>query len=241
MRRKINLGSFVTGLAAPLILLGLPLTAGAATDREAEGSVIVLATHGTARGIGAGTVIDKSGTHIRVLTAAHVATAGTLRVRLEDGSEAPAQMVAAIPGRDLALIEADVTAAGAARLLPASLGQARSAEAVHVWGSGNDGPAYETATIETIGRDLPDGAPHGRYAIGCALCHKGDSGAGIFNARGEIVGVYIGYFEIGAGRVSVAESATTDVKVAARPVDGASGIAAPAQAQVAAIGGFRSR
>ncbi len=225
-------------LAASIITLGTaPASAFAAVaDRSAEGSVIVLATQGSVHGIGVGTVIAKAGTHVRVLTAAHVATHGTLQLRLQDGSESPARLVVAVAGRDLALIEADVAVASAASLQAALVARPEAAELVHVWGSGNDGPAYETATVRNVGRDLPDGAPHGRYALGCALCHEGDSGAGIYNERGELVGVYIGYFEVTSGRVSVAELPTGDVVTAAQnPVAGAKRLAISTAPLVAAL------
>ena len=202
-------------LTASLAILS-PLASSAAVDRSAEGSVIVLATQGSVHGIGVGTVIAKAGTRVRVLTAAHVATHGTLQLRLQDGTESPARLLVVVSGRDLALIEADVTAATAASLQAAPLAQPQAAQPLHVWGSGNDGPAYETATARNVGAAMPDGAPHGRYALGCALCHEGDSGAGIYNERGELVGVYIGYFDITSGRLSVAELPTADVAMAAR-------------------------
>ena len=228
------------GVRAAIVCLAAsfaaPLASIAAGERAAQGSVIVLATQGTVHGIGVGTVIAKAGTRVRVLTAAHVATHGTLQLRLADGSEDPARLVETVPGRDLALIEADLAEADAAILQAASVAQPQATEAVHVWGSGNDGPAYETATVKNVGRDLPDGAPHGRYALGCALCHEGDSGAGIYNERGKLVGVYIGYFEVGSGRVSVAESPTADVVLAAqRPLGGSAPQGAAATPVVAVL------
>jgi S1-C subfamily serine protease len=236
LHRPSRLRTVLATTAGSLLAVLLPLAAVAA-DRGAEGSVVVLATQGPVHGIGVGTIVAKSGTHVRLLTAAHVATHGTLQLRLADGSEVSAHLIATVPGQDLALIEADVTEASAAVLRPAPIARPQSAEPVHVWGSGNDGPAYETATVSNVGSDLPDGAPHGRYALGCALCHQGDSGAGIFNARGELVGVYIGYFDVKSGRVSVAELPSDDVAVAARrPLGGASD-AAPAGASLVAAAG----
>ena len=133
--------------------------------------MIVLATENGHFGIGAGTVVEKSGNRVQVLTAAHVATFGTLQLRLADGSVAPARVVAVVGGRDLAVIEADLAPPEAAALNVA-----------------------------------PVAAPRGRFSLQCTLCHKGDSGAGVFNNQGELVGVYVGYFEVGTGRISVAEA-----------------------------------
>ncbi len=192
------------GVAGLLLTLLAPLGASAA-DRTAEGGIVVLATRAGERGIGAGTVIEKTANRVRIVTAAHVATFGTLQLRLPAGSPVPARLVAVIPGRDLAVIEADLSADDAASLAPARLASPRVAEAVHVWGSGNDGPAYETGSVGAVGARLPDGAPRGRYALG----------AGIFNAGGELVGVYTGYFEVGSGRrLSIAELPAAALEVA---------------------------
>ena len=56
-----------------------------------------------------------------------------------------------------------------------------------------------------LGNDLPDGPANHRYALECESCHRGDSGAGIFDADGALVGVYVGYFEWDSARLSVAE------------------------------------
>ena len=235
LHRPSRLRNVLATAAGALLAMLLPLAAVAA-DRGAEGSVVVLATQGPVHGIGVATIVAKSGTRVRLLTAAHVASHGTLQLRLADGSDVPARLIATVPGQDLAVIEADVTEASAAVLRPASIARPQTAEPVHVWGSGNDGPAYETATVSNVGSDLPDGAPHGRYALGCALCHQGDSGAGIFNARGELVGVYIGFFEVKSGRVSVAELPTGEVVTAAQSaLDGAAHLASSAAPLVAVL------
>ncbi len=211
---------FLTVLAALLVALPVSLAGGAAqaaeADRSSEGGVVVLATSGSHHGIGAGTVVAKAGASLLILTAAHVATFGVLELRLADASEVPARLVSVMPGRDLALIEAALPENLAAQLQAAPLARPLAAEVVHVWGSGNDGPAFETGTVTSVGRNLPDGAPRGRYAFGCALCHEGDSGAGLFNERGELVGVYIGYFALEHARISIAELPATAVEIAGR-------------------------
>jgi S1-C subfamily serine protease len=222
--------------ASLAVLLPAGRAAGAA-DRSAEGAIVVLATHDAHQGIGAGTVVAKSGTLVRVLTAAHVATYGSLQVRLDDGVKVPAHLVAILPGRDLALIDAELDADDAASLRVAPLANPRAEQAVHVWGSGNDGPAYETAVVESVGRAMPDGPPHGRYALGCKLCHQGDSGAGVFDGRGELVGVYIGYFEMASGRLSVAEAPESDLRISAVPLSDGAGHAQAAASSLALAAG----
>ncbi len=177
----------------------------AAAGRSGDGGVVILADNGSVHGIGAGTIVGVDGDVVRIVTAKHVATFGTLRVRLDDGMEFPARPFAISTKHDLAVLEAQVDPAVATTLHTAPIAQPRSNEPVHAWGSGNDGPAFEPAAISRVGAPLPDGAANGRYALTCLLCHRGDSGAGIFNEHGELIGVYIGYFELDKERLSVAE------------------------------------
>jgi S1-C subfamily serine protease len=185
--------------------------------------VIVLAKTATENGFGAGTIVAKDGDLVRVLTANHVATHGALSVEFDGGAVYPARIVSAFPSHDLAVIEADVDPVLAATLHPAAVAQPRSHEPVHIWGSGVNGPALETASIEAVGAELPDGPANGRYALGCKACHEGDSGGGVFDAQGELVGIYVGFFVMDAGpNVSVAELPSPDALRIAR------GQAAPA-------------
>jgi len=176
-----------------------------AAARGGDGGVVILADSGSVHGIGAGTIVGVDGAHVRIVTAKHVATFGSLRVRLDDGTQFPAHVFALSTNHDLAVVEADLDPTIAATLHAAPIAQPRSNEPVYAWGSGNDGPAYEPAATLRVDAAMPDGAANGRYALACNLCHRGDSGAGIFDRRGELVGVYIGYFEFETGRLSVAE------------------------------------
>ncbi|GAC1311404.1 MAG: hypothetical protein NVSMB21_20780 [Vulcanimicrobiaceae bacterium] len=189
-------------------------TAASAADRLADGAVTIRASGATVDGIGSGTIVAKNGTTIRVLTAKHVATFGALTIRFEDGTRVPAHVSSAVPDRDLAIVEADVPASLAAELHAVTVAEPRSQDSIHVWGSGLNGPAFEPGAVARVGGDLPDGAAHGRYALACALCHEGDSGGGVFDLQGRLVGVYIGYFETGSTRVSVAESPFEAARVA---------------------------
>ncbi len=183
-------------------------------DRAADGAVVVTALTERERGVGAGTIVAVSGANVRIVTAKHVATFGLLSVRLDD-VVVPAHIVSFVPGEDVAVIEATVDPERAARLHVAPLGAPRAHEIVHVWGSGVDGPAYEPGAIAQPGAPLPDGPAQGRYTLACTLCHRGDSGGGVFDASGALVGVYVGYFTYDSGaRVSVATVPTDAVRTA---------------------------
>lgn len=203
MRLRATLGMLLT--IAALAGQTHPATA---SERARSGGVVILADAGLHHGIGAGTVVAIDGDRVEIVTAKHVAVYGSLRVRLEDGTSVPAWISSLVPDRDLAIVDADLPDVAIAGLRPARIGTARSDEPVVVWGSGNDGPAFETGATADVFADLPDGAPRGRYSLACALCHQGDSGAGVFAPDGSLVGVYIGFFTVGAKRVSVAELPT---------------------------------
>ena len=192
----------------------------AATERSAEGAVVVTAETATERGTGAGTIVALTGDDVRIVTAKHVATFGSLTVRFDGDRSSPARILSLMPGHDLAVIETTVAPAVAADLRAARVGTARSGEPVHVWGSGFDGPAYETASVTETGGALPDGPARGRYEVACTLCHRGDSGAGIFDARGDLVGIYVGYYTYDSGeRVGVAELPADAVRAASASTD----------------------
>lgn len=208
------------GLATALAALALAtctLGPAAAATRLDEGAVVIRASGATSDGIGAGTVVELSGTTVRIITAKHIAVFGELTVCFDGGERAAARVVETLAGRDLAVVEAEVPAALAATLHAAPIVEASSQTAVHVWGSGYDGPAFEPGAVASVGARLPDGAPRGRFALDCALCHEGDSGGGVFDDRGRLVGVYIGYFgDASSPRVSVAEMAGAPVAKIAR-------------------------
>lgn len=212
-----KLGTAFATVATTLALSTLGVTAASAasaSDRLADGAITIRASGATADGIGSGTIIARNGTTIRVLTAKHVATFGSLTIRFEDGTRVAAHLLSSMPDRDLAVVEADVPAALAPSLHAAIVAAPRAQDAVHVWGSGLNGPAFEPGAVGSVGADLPDGAAHGRYALACNLCHEGDSGGGVFDTQGRLVGVYIGYFSGNAERISVAESPLEATRIA---------------------------
>ncbi len=210
----LALGTRFGTIFAALALTAIGSTAASATDRFADGAITIRASGATTDGIGSGTIVARNGTTIRVLTAKHVATFGTLSIRFDDGTRVPAHVLSVMPDQDLAIVEADVPVALAPTLHAATIASPRTQDAIHVWGSGFNGPAFEPGAVGSVGTDLPDGAARGRYALACNLCHEGDSGGGVFDSQGRLVGVYIGYFGTAAQRISVAESPLEATRVA---------------------------
>lgn len=213
--KRFRPGTAAAACAAALVLAHALPTGAQTLSRSRDGAVVVVA-HGTeADGIGAGSVVGVAGGEVRIVTAKHVATFGRLAVRFEGGVEAQARIAELVPGRDLALIDASVDPAFASSLRVAPVGRPRADEPVHVWGSGIDGPALEPGAVETLSGELPDGPARSRYALDCRLCHEGDSGGGVFTSDGTLVGVFIGYFSLVDGRMSIAELPPDEATIAA--------------------------
>jgi S1-C subfamily serine protease len=189
--------------------------AGASLGSDAASAVLVTALTPSLRGTGAGTIVTIAGPEIRIVTAKHVAVFGKLSVQFACGSPVRATILSLVPGHDVAVLEAFVPLDVAGQLRAAALGIARPNEKVHVQGSGFDAQAFETASVTELGGELPDGPANGRYELACTLCHPGDSGAGVLDESGALVGVYVGYFTYDTGaRVGVAEIPKEAVRVA---------------------------
>jgi len=200
-------------------LMAAPATSEAFGERQAQGGVVInAATTDGQRAYGAGTVISAQGSHVEILTAKHVAVAGDLTIRFDDGTVAPATVALLVPNRDLAVVSASVDPDFASSLHVAAITHPTSSASLHVWGSGHDGPSFEPGSVGTVGAKLPDGDVKSRYEINCDLCHQGDSGAGVFDENGNLIGVYVGFFEVGADRVQVAEQPLDDATLAAAGV-----------------------
>ena len=224
--------SFSAAALAISVLGAQSLTATAASaepERADDGAVVVRASGQVTDGIGAGTIVAVNGTSVTVITAKHVATFGPLTLKFADGMRVAAKVSSLVPDRDLALVTADVDASYAASLHVAHVSAPADNAPVHVWGSGISGPAFEPAAVNKVGAVLPDGAIRDRYTLNCDLCHQGDSGAGVFDARGNLVGVFVGYFEVGKGKLGVAEQPLDSAALAA------AGVPAPRLAVAPAI------
>lgn len=220
-RNRLVVRLSAAALTAIFGAFGLAVTAGAEPERAAEGAVVVRALGSVSDGIGAGTIVAVEGSSVTVLTAKHVATYGPLSLKFADGTRASAKISSLVRDRDLALVTANVDAGYAATLHVARVGAPKPNAPVHVWGSGIDGPAFEPGAIDKVGAVLPDGATRNRYTLSCNLCHQGDSGAGVFDGRGNLVGVFVGYFDMDNGKLGVAEEPLDETALAA------AGVAAP--------------
>ena len=157
---------------------------------DEEETVIIRCADGQSVRIGAGVVVGRNGGRLLVATAAHLLGPDAMTVELSSGVVLGVTKIERVAGFDLALIETtwyDGFAAAAITAMP-TLG-----EAVHVWGHRLRRAYVESrASIIDLDPALPEGAADGRFAIDCTDCDHGDSGGGVFDESGRLLGILEG-------------------------------------------------
>jgi Trypsin-like peptidase domain len=140
--------------------------------------------------IGAGVVVARDADTLTLATAAHIVTQqGVLRI-LDASRSAFYDVlnVQVIGDHDLALVRVRTHAdfpIDAAAAAPAVSG-----ERVFVWGHTVDGLwQLATGTVQQTDAQLPGAFDSPRITIACAQCSHGDSGSGVFDEQGHLLGV----------------------------------------------------
>ena len=176
-------------LVLALAIAGAPAAVRADTAQAGRDvTVLVVGTDATRVVVGAGVLIG-GGPELTIVTAAHVLRAGYApAVRSADGVPLAIRSIEAIPGHDLALIRTAAPPLGLWRV--AALGPLVAPGApVFLWGH----PAGRIYTLArgTVADPAPDlgPGPAGRFTIACASCDHGDSGAGVFDTHGVLLGI----------------------------------------------------
>ena len=169
-------------------------------DGEQSSDPAVVAVEGVAcahETMGVGIVVAPG----LVVTNAHVvAGAEELNTRSGDGDGTPVQVVAFDPITDLALLAGDGVGEASVRL-----GSARAADLVRVDtivdGALVSSPARVVRPIVAVGEDIyrRDGARRRVLELDAEVV-EGDSGAGVFDSGGALVGVLFARSSSGQGR-----------------------------------------
>jgi Trypsin-like peptidase domain len=147
--------------------------------------------------VGAGVILAVS-PNVIVLTAGHLAARKNLAVRTFAGEQLRIIAEYQIADRDLALIVASGACKGceAAEAADAILAGAP----VHVWGNPLGRRYVETSgTIADLHPAIPGFRTNGRFALACDECAVGDSGGGVFDERGRLLGIVTEGWEGGKG------------------------------------------
>ncbi len=177
----------------------------------------VVNSSGNGGGVGSGIVLDKDG---HILTNNHVVSdSGSIDVVLADGTVGSAIIVGRDPGNDLALLKADIPAD---KLVPAKLGDSSSVRVGEfVIAVGNpfeiDGTVTE-GIVSGIGRSLRStgGRPLRELIQSDAAINPGNSGGGLFNERGEVIGITTAIENPTSGRVFIGIGYAVPINLATR-------------------------
>lgn len=177
-------------LAAALCFGRVPSSASSIDSVDESATVVVRTVDGPIERIGAGVIVGRDAGRLLVATAAHVLGSSSPDVQTDSGDVVAAAKIVRIPGYDLAIIET-VPYEGIASV--AVTGSPALGEGVHVWGHRLARDFVESgASIVDLDPVLPEGAANGRFAIACEACDHGDSGAGVFDDRGRLLGILEG-------------------------------------------------
>lgn len=152
-----------------------------------------------AEGIGAGVVIDQSGL---IVTNAHVVGEAT-RLRVEDANGR--QFEAEVVGKDLFSDLAVIKTTGAGEWRPAPLGRSGSL-AIGLWvvAIGNPLGLHHTVTlgiVSGLARVLSDDQPE--FIQTDAAVNPGNSGGGLFDLAGNLVGITSGSYSTTGGSMGL--------------------------------------
>lgn len=174
-------------------LAALPVSGAASESANAFSSFAIvssrIAEHQDA--IGAGVIVSMRPHGLRVITARHVADRGAVTVWIERRPY-PAEIVRTFANRDIAVVDAIVPNEVCRRVAAASASSAaRPGDAILVWGENAGSADIKSGSIVAA-----DWAPSGELTvpllrIECATCRRGDSGGGIFDMDGHLLGILV--------------------------------------------------
>jgi serine protease Do len=140
--------------------------------------------------IGSGVVVASDGGVLTIATAAHlIAPNGILRI-LDVTRRAYYRVldVRVLPDYDLAFIR--VEAQPQFPVTPVAFAPAVAGERVWLWGNPKAGFwTLATGAVKQTHAELPGVFGSPRVTIACPACAPGDSGAGVFDARGRLLGI----------------------------------------------------
>jgi S1-C subfamily serine protease len=179
---------FVAGALA--VAQPSPADPAAGAARARESMVIVSSRIDEHRdAIGAGVVVTVQPRRIRVVTARHIVDNGPVTVWI-DGRPWAAEIVRTFADRDLAVVEAVDPRLDAEHVRAAVVGDLVSpGSQLYVWGEDEAGLRVENARLVSSAYRPPGRTAQPLVSIDCDACAHGDSGAGIFDTQGELLGI----------------------------------------------------
>lgn len=140
-------------------------------------------------GAGSGVIVSENG---YIVTNNHVIeNASSITVTLSDGSSYSAELVGTDADLDVALIKIDATGLNPAEIGDSSTAQAGDKAVVIGNPLGQLGGSVTQGIISSVNRSVMiDGVSHNVIQLDAAI-NPGNSGGGLFNGKGELVGLVI--------------------------------------------------
>jgi S1-C subfamily serine protease len=190
--RAVTVG---TGTAEPGTLAVVP-----GVVRKVEPSVVTIITD---LGLGSGVIYSSDG---KIVTDAHVVGAAEqVQVEFADGKHATAQVMATDPYTDLALIKVDRTGLPAATF--ATVQPSPGSLAIVIGSPLGLTDTVTTGIVSATGRDLPPSRETPEGLVGLiqtdAPISPGNSGGGLFNSAGQVIGLAEAYIPPSVGAVAI--------------------------------------
>lgn len=203
-------------------LAAAPVTGAAAQSAAARSCFVIVSSHIREHedAIGAGVIVARRPYVLRVLTARHVADRGAVTVWIER-RPFPAEIVRTFADRDVAVVDAivpeDVRQRAAAAIAGSTV---RPGDPISIWGE-NAGSADIKAGNVVAARWTPSGGPPTvpLLRIDCAACRRGDSGGGIFDAQGRLLGIIVARYARADGTTLATVGERIDETLYANPDD----------------------
>jgi hypothetical protein len=156
--------------------------------------------------IGSAVVVASNDNVLTLVTAAHVLLPKST-TRILDRSRAAFYTVLetrVLPDYDLAFLR--VRAQRNFPVTPPRFGVASAGEAVYLWGNPGDSYwAMADGAVDRTAASLPGERGDPRITILCAKCDHGDSGSGVFDAQGALLGILTAGWKDRLGNVAFLE------------------------------------
>jgi len=149
--------------------------------------VLIAGVIGAQPAYGCGVIVDEQRSTVTILTAAHNLQIQRAEFVTVGGDRLQAERTSVIPNHDLALVTT-ARPAGAFRVAHLA-SQPAVGTRVRLWGPIDTEPfTLQDAVVREIDPRVTD-PPVGAFALDCAACGHGDSGTGVFDDRGDLLGI----------------------------------------------------
>jgi hypothetical protein len=190
------------GVVLPAVAVASGDAANVADHTRRSTAYVAARVSDRSEAVGAGVIIAVS-PNVIVLTARHLAARKNLSLRTFAGEQLRIVAEYEVADRDLALIVATGACTGCEAAETADA--ITVGEPIHVWGN-PQGRRYvmSPGTVADLRPTIPGYETNGRFALACDSCDVGDSGGGVFDERGRLLGIITeGWDGLNAGRKRV--------------------------------------